>query len=649
MTGGAGAGAWPEGLRGRVDDWLADDPDPVTRDELADLVERAGGGGVEASAALADIEDRFAADLAFGTAGLRGALGAGPNRMNLAVVIRAAAGIVAWLGEHGPAEAAQRGVAIGFDARHRSADFAEASAAVCAAAGVRALLLPEPLPTPVLAFAVRHLGAAAGVMVTASHNPAVDNGYKVYDGTGRQIVAPTDRRIALAMAAVDRVATVPRSGDQDPDIVRLGDEVTAAYVEAAAARVGAAGAIACWSSSFSPGHGASARPSADRTGGDPFWPPSGASARPSADRRVDGGEGPAGRWDVRMVYSAMHGVGAATFRRVLAAAGFAPAVEVAEQAEPDPDFPTVAFPNPEEPGALDLGLAVARSSGADVLLVNDPDADRLGVAVPDPASQSGLGVARDTDGAAAWRVLKGDEIGAVLAHHLLRHDAIGPDDVVATTIVSSSLLGKMAAAAGRPFVETLTGFKWLSRAADMWPGAALGFAYEEALGFCVGDLVGDKDGITAAVVFAEAVSTLAAEGRTVLDVLDDLARVHGVHFTAQHSVRVDGADGQARIADVMARLRAAAPTQLGGRPVTAVVDLGEGDASRRLPPSDVIVIHLDGARVVIRPSGTEPKLKTYVEVVAPVGSGETLADVRSRAQRDAEDLRQAIQASFGST
>ncbi len=573
---------WTGELRGRVQDWIADDPDPITREQLGDLADHADAGD---HVAADDLADRFAADLEFGTAGLRGAIGGGPNRMNLAVVIRAAAGIATWLGETAGSGGPRRGVAVCFDARHRSTDFAEASAAVFAAAGIRAHLLPGPLPTPVLAFAVRHLGAAAGVMVTASHNPPQDNGYKVYDGTGRQIVAPTDARIAAAMAAVDRVTSVPMAGPDDPDILRLGDEVTAAYVAAAA-----------------------------QTGRVP-------SARL-----------------VTTAYTAMHGVGASTFRRVMAAAGFPAAVEVALQVEPDPDFPTVAYPNPEEPGALDLGLATASASGAQVLMANDPDADRLGIAVPDPAR----GPASTPAG---WRPLRGDEIGAVLANHLLAHGGMADGAIFATTIVSSTLLAKMAAAAGVPFVETLTGFKWLSRSPGT--GQTLGFGYEEALGFCIGDLVGDKDGISAAVVFAEAVAVLADEGRTVLDVLDDLSVDYGVHLTGQWSARVAGTDGMAQLAAAMTALRAAPPTVLGGRPVLSMVDLLNGAVDRRLLASDLLIFYLDGVRLIVRPSGTEPKLKCYVEVVETVGGTTDLAAARDRAAQSLAVFLAAISAATG--
>ena len=564
------------GLVARARDWVAADPDPLTRAELDDLLDQAEGGDL---AALADLVDRFSADLQFGTAGLRGALGAGPNRMNLAVVTRAANGIVGWLEEAGH-DAASRGVAVCFDARHRSRDFAERSAGVFAAAGIGAHLLPGPLPTPVLAFAVRHLGAAAGVMVTASHNPPQDNGYKVYDATGRQIVAPVDAVIAEGIAATGSAAEVACAGLDDPDIVHLGDELVAAYVEGAS-RVGVV----------------------------------------------------PGARSVRVAYTAMHGVGAATVRRVAAAAGFEPFVEVADQVEPDPDFPTVAFPNPEEPGALDHGLATARTCGADLLLANDPDADRLGAAVPDPSAAGG------------WRALRGDEIGAILAHHLLAHGALDDDAVLATTIVSSSLLSKLAAAAGRPYVETLTGFKWLSRAPG--DGQHLGFAYEEALGFCIGDLVGDKDGITAAMELAEVVAELKATGRTVLDVLDDLARTHGVHLTGQWAARVSGGDAMERLREVMVALRSAPPSALASREVRRVEDLIHGDGARGLPPSDVIILRFDGGRVVVRPSGTEPKLKCYVEVVEPVAGGEAVAEARSRSAAALVEVTAAIAAATG--
>jgi len=580
-------------LRERVLAWIDDDPDPATRAELQRVLDATDAAGPGAEAASADLADRFAGNLAFGTAGLRGAIGAGPNRMNVAVVQRAAAGVAAWVrsgasvadrDEHGaPAE---RGVVIGFDARHRSRDFAEASAAVIAGAGITVHVLPEPLPTPVLAFAVRHLGTAAGIMVTASHNPPEDNGYKVYDGTGRQIVTPTDAEIATTIATIARVADLPLAADTDRRIHRLGSEVADAYVAAASHT----------------------------------------------------GPVPAAR-NVRLASTALHGVGAATLSRALIAAGFAPPVEAATQAAPDPDFPTVAFPNPEEPGALDAALATAAASRADLLLANDPDADRLGAAIPprDPGARADP---------AAWRVLRGDEIGVILADHLLRHSPASVLDgaVVATTIVSSTLLRALAADAGVAHVETLTGFKWLSRAAG--PEQHRLFAYEEALGYCIGDVVGDKDGITAALVLAEAAALQAEAGRTLHDVLDDLARRYGVHATGQWSARVAGADGMDRLQAAMAHLRAHAPDELAARPVLDVVDLRNGDPAHGFPPSDVLTWHLDGGRVVVRPSGTEPKLKCYVEVVVPLGPGADLDAARAQA---AVTLTEVIAAAASAT
>ncbi|OEV01597.1 phosphomannomutase [Streptomyces qinglanensis] len=541
----------------RARDWLAEDPDPETREELAALL---GAGD------LAELRNRFAGTLQFGTAGLRGELGAGPMRMNRAVVIRAAAGIAAYLRARlpHPAEGEAPLVVIGYDARHRSADFARDTAAVMTGAGLRAATLPEPLPTPVLAFAVRQLGAAAGIMVTASHNPPRDNGYKVYLDDGLQIVPPADGEIADAIAAVGPLAGVPRpeSGWQV-----LGDEVHDAYLARTRAVLGAGSARA-----------------------------------------------------VRVVHTALHGVGHRTAQLAFERAGFPRPVPVPEQAEPDPDFPTVAFPNPEEPGAMDRAYATARAWEAehgerpDVIIANDPDADRCGVAVPDAAAGSG------------WRMLRGDQVGALLATHLIRKGAAG---TLATTIVSSSLLSRIAESAGLPYTETLTGFKWLARV------EGLRYGYEEALGYCVDPRgVRDKDGITAALLVAELAAELKQAGRTLSDLLDELDVEHGVHATDQLSVRV--AD-LSLIASAMERLRAQPPTALGGLSVAQAEDLNRGSAT--LPPTDGLRYRLggtdgdggdgdgDGAagpiaggRVVVRPSGTEPKLKCYLEVVAPVGT-----------------------------
>jgi phosphomannomutase len=511
--------------------WAAQDPDPHTQAELRQLADSAHAD----PAAAVDLADRFAGRLEFGTAGLRGELGPGPRRMNRVVVTQAAAGLAAYLIEH-PVPG-QRGVVIGYDARHNSDVFARDTAEVMTAAGVPASVLPGPLPTPVLAYAIRHLGAAAGVMVTASHNPPRDNGYKVYLGDGSQIVPPADADIAAAIsaAAAGPLDAIPRSDDWRT----LDDDVVQSYVDAVA-------------------------------------------ALPSPDVPRD----------LVLAHTSLHGVGGQVVRRVLAATGFGPAHEAPTQAEPDPDFPTVAFPNPEEPGAIDAGIATAREVGADVLVANDPDADRCAVAVPAP------------DG---WRMLRGDEVGVLLADHLLRQ---GVQGTYATTIVSSSLLARLAAVHGQPSVEVLTGFKWIGRV----PGLAYG--YEEALGYAVAPhIAADKDGISALVRVCELAAMLKAEGRTLLDRLDDLAREHGLHATDQLSVRVRDLS---LIAAAMARLRRTPPTALGGLAVEGVDDLTV--ATPDLPATDGLRFRLaQGARVVVRPSGTEPKLKCYLEVVVDVG------------------------------
>ncbi|MFF9912056.1 phospho-sugar mutase [Streptomyces sp. NPDC013457] len=531
-------------LLARAQAWLAEDPDPETRDELAELIE---AGGTDELAA------RFGGTLQFGTAGLRGELGAGPMRMNRAVVIRAAAGLAAYLKAQGHTGGL---VVIGYDARYKSADFARDTAAVMTGAGLRAALLPRPLPTPVLAYAIRHLGAVAGVEVTASHNPPRDNGYKVYLGDGSQIVPPADAGIAAEIDAVRSLADVPRAAD---GWETLGDEVLEAYL---------------------------ARTDAVLTPGSPRG--------------------------VRTVYTAMHGVGKDVLTAAFARAGFPPPALVAEQAEPDPAFPTVAFPNPEEPGAMDLAFEAARAVNPDIVIANDPDADRCAVAVPDPAVQGG------------WRMLRGDEVGALLAAHLV-HKGVsrnGKKSVFAESIVSSSLLGRIAEAAGVGYEETLTGFKWIARV------EGLRYGYEEALGYCVDpEGVRDKDGITAALLVAELASELKEQDRTLTDLLDDLAVAHGLHATDQLSVRVEDLS---IIADAMSALRSRPPVQLAGLTVTTAEDLTKGTES--LPPTDGLRYYLDGdykARVIVRPSGTEPKLKCYLEVVVPVADASELAAARA--------------------
>lgn len=543
-------------LRVRAERWLADDPDPADRDALRAVLDGLPG-------TAADLADRFAGPLTFGTAGLRGPLRAGPNGMNLAVVTQAAAGLVGWLAAQG----GEGPLVIGYDARYGSRAFAERTAQVATGAGRPALLLPRPLPTPVLAFAVRHLGAVAGVMVTASHNPPQDNGYKVYLGAqlggelgaGAQIVPPADAGIEAAIRAVGPLAAVPLG----PAGQVLGDDLVTAYVERAAAVVD-----------------------------------------------------PAGPRDLKVAYTPLHGVGGAVLTAAFARAGFGVPGMVPEQAEPDPAFPTVSFPNPEEPGAVDLLVALADRTGADLAIANDPDADRCAVAVRDAGS---------------WRMLRGDEVGALLADHLMRRGVTG---LYATTIVSSALLRAMAAARGLPYDETLTGFKWIVRAGG--GREPLVYGYEEALGYCVAPAhVRDKDGITAALTVAELAAGLKAEGRTLLDRLDELAAEFGVHHTEQLSVRVEDLRV---IADSMARIRAATPTALLGQPVTEASDL--------LPDADVVILRTSAARVVIRPSGTEPKLKAYLEVVEPVSGGDVPA-ARQRARAAVAELRNEIAAALG--
>jgi phosphomannomutase len=538
-------------LLDRAREWAAEDPDPVTRAELERLVE---AGDTD------DLADRFDGTLEFGTAGLRGELGAGPNRMNRVVVIRAAAGLAAYLRDQGaPREAS---VVIGYDARHNSDVFARDTAEVMEGAGLHALMLPRPLPTPLLAFAIRELGSVAGVMVTASHNPPRDNGYKVYLGDGSQIVPPADGEIAARIAAVGPLAEVPRG-----DGWKVLDEgVIDTYLDTVASLAG---------------------------------------------------DGPR---DLRLVYTPLHGVGGTSVVQVLETAGFDAPYVVERQEQPDPDFPTVAFPNPEEPGAMDLAMTLARERDVDLVIANDPDADRCAAAVSGPHG---------------WRMLSGDEVGALLAHHLL---TTGRTGTYACSIVSSTLLSRMAAAAGQPFAETLTGFKWISKV------EGLVFGYEEALGYCVDpEHVKDKDGISALLLLCELAAAVKAQGRTLVDVLDDLALAHGLHATDQVSIRVTDL---ARIGAAMERLRAMPPSTLAGLSVQGVDDLAEGSGG--LPPTDGLRYRLaEDARVLVRPSGTEPKLKCYLEVVVPVdpGAGVDAARISAAARLDA--LRDDIVAAAG--
>ncbi|WP_328977980.1 phospho-sugar mutase [Streptomyces canus] len=538
-------------LIARARTWLAEDPDPDTRDELAKLLDARD---------VTELTARFSGTLQFGTAGLRGEIGAGPMRMNRTVVIRAAAGLAAYLKKHGSTDGL---VVIGYDARHKSEDFAQDTAAVMTGAGLKAAVLPRPLPTPVLAFAIRHLGAVAGVEVTASHNPPRDNGYKVYLGDGSQIVPPADADIAAEIAAIASLNDVPRP---DTGWQTLDDSVLNAYL----ARTDAVLAE-----------------NSPRT--------------------------------ARTVYTAMHGVGKDTLLAAFDRAGFPAPELVAEQADPDPDFPTVAFPNPEEPGAMDLAFAKARETNPDLIIANDPDADRCAVAVQ-----------RDD----TWRMLSGDEVGALLAAHLVTRGARG---TFAESIVSSSLLGRIAEKAGLPYEETLTGFKWIARV------EGLRYGYEEALGYCVDpEGVRDKDGITAALLITELASELKEQNRTLLDLLDDLAVDHGLHATDQLAVRVEDLSVIAR---AMEQLREHPPTELAGLAITRAEDLTQG--TDRLPPTDGLRYTLDGARVVVRPSGTEPKLKCYLEVVVPVATHADLPAARTKATALLTTIKRDLSAAAG--
>lgn len=535
--------------------WLAQDPDGETRAELREIIERAESGD---SDAIADLEDRFGTRLQFGTAGLRGALGAGSNRMNRVLVAQAAAGLAAYVLEKADPDAADPPlVVIGYDGRRNSDVFARDSAELFTGAGLRAVILPRKLPTPVLAFAVRELGAAAGVMVTASHNPPDDNGYKVYLGgedDGAQIVPPADAEISAhieRVAAEGDITSLPRSVAFETAPESLVD----AYVEATAAVAPA----------------------------------------------------PAGADGLTWVYTAMHGVGWETFSRIVDAAGYPQPTTVPEQLEPDGTFPTVAFPNPEEPGAMDLAYKTAREADAELIIANDPDADRLAVAVPDESAEGG------------WRRLTGNQVGLLLGWRAARLAAeSGHIDgaSLACSLVSSPGLEVVARRYGLDFHATLTGFKWISRA----PG--LVFGYEEALGYLVNpETVRDKDGISAAVALLGMVAEARERGKTLSDLLDEFDETFGFFASDQVSVRVDDLSVIGRI---MGALRAQHPSSIGDVDVERVDDLLEG--SDGVPPADVLRYTLaDGSRLVVRPSGTEPKLKLYLDA-----RGESADDARAR-------------------
>ncbi|MDF1488888.1 phospho-sugar mutase [Tessaracoccus caeni] len=541
--------------------WRDADIDDDTRQELDHLlVQSQADDPTISEPAVAELVSAFAGPLEFGTAGLRGPLGPGPARMNRVVVTQAAAGFAAWLKAQGQGGGK---VIVGYDARHKSADFARDTAEIMAGAGFQVLLTAEPTPTPVVAFGIQHYGCVAGVVVTASHNPPQDNGYKVYLGDGSQIVPPVDGEIAAQIAAVAEgsVLELPRAAEYST----VGGELPEAYVLRAATLV------------------------------------------PESAPR-----------DVQWVYTAMHGVGSKTVRAAAHAIGFPAAHEVHEQAEPNPDFPTVAFPNPEEPGAIDLALAQARETSADVVIANDPDADRCAVAA-----------VADGD----WRMLTGDELGALLGDDAIRRGAPGR---FANSVVSSTWLATMARAAGREHRITLTGFKWIGRVPE------LAFGYEEAIGYCLDSAaVPDKDGISAAMTVLRIVADLKANGLSLADRLNEITVRDGLHATSQLSVRV--AD-LSIITDAMARLRQAPPATLLGEPV-AVTDLAIGTPD--LPPTDGIELTGATVHVVARPSGTEPKLKCYLEARLSVEESADPAAARVEGARRLAQLRTEMATALG--
>jgi phosphomannomutase len=513
-------------LIAEVKNWIADDPDPVTAALLQTHLDN------EDEVALRLYFNGF---LQFGTAGLRGPNGPGPSCMNRAVVGRAAAGIAAYMKARGMTR-----VVIGRDARHGSADYANESAEIFSGAGMEVFLLPRALPTPILAYATTALKADVGVMVTASHNPPQDNGYKVYIGpdadgiayASSQIVSPTDGFIAAEIDAITSLKSQPR-GDS---WTVVDESLISDYVQ-----------------------------------------------RTAALGRKPG--------SLKIVYTAMHGVGKETLTKVFKEAGFPDLILVKEQADPDPDFPTVAFPNPEEPGAIDLALATARAHNADLVIANDPDADRCAAAI------------KDRDG--QWRMLRGDELGVIFGEWIAR---TAPQGTFGNSIVSSSILRKISAHYGIDFKEVLTGFKWLAKIED------LAFGYEEAIGYAVdSETVNDKDGISAAIFLAQIASDLAADGKDLNDLLDEVWARHGFHATEQISIRV--ADMSA-ITKLLANLRSNPPQEIAGRAVESIDDLAA--PTDGLPPTDGIRLWLSGGvRIIIRPSGTEAKLKCYIEVIAP--------------------------------
>ncbi|MEO7112560.1 MAG: phospho-sugar mutase [Polyangiaceae bacterium] len=576
--------------------WMLGDPDPATVAELEALL-------AAPDISKTDLADRFAGGLEFGTAGLRGVIGAGPNRMNRAVVRRTTLGLANYLLATFGEEAKTRGVVIGFDGRTLSPEFADETSRILAAAGIRAHLFSDFAPTPLTAFAVAKLNACAGVMITASHNPPEYNGYKAYAANAAQIIPPVDVAIAKAIDAAPSAKEVPmltpEAAKKSGLVIAVSESVTRAYLDAAK----------------------------------------------KLSRRTDGDR------TLSIVYTAMHGVGNKLAMKALAEAGFTNVYSVKEQAEPDAKFPTVAFPNPEEKGAMDLSFAAAEDHDADLILANDPDADRLAVAVPAKRNDE-----INEEKPQKYVQLTGNQVGVLLGHYLLSEKRAGEERrLVANSIVSSPELGQIAKQMGVRFEETLTGFKWIANRAmelEQKENLTFVFGYEEALGYTVGDVVRDKDGITAAVMIAELASVLRLENKTLLDEIEAIARKYGLFVSQQVSLTKKGASGAAEIQKIMTTLRNAPPKKLGPLSVSAFVDVENGtradlienrSSKIALPPSNVLVLELEhGSRVIARPSGTEPKIKFYFDVRGEVRQGEPFAQAETRARGLLNQIREAF-------
>ncbi len=576
-------------LKAKARAWMNGDPDADTRRELRKVLE-----DHEERPGSTDLADRFAQSLEFGTAGLRGVIGAGPNRMNRAVVRLASHGLALTLLDEVDAPKT-RGVVVGYDGRLMSREFAEDTACVLAAHGIRTFLFPDLGPTPLVAYALTALGCAAGVVVTASHNPPEYNGYKAYWENGAQIISPIDTHVAAAIAAAPPANELPiltlAEARRQGLVIDVPDAIEEQYLAAAGALVSSKDA----------------------------------------------------RRDLRIVYTPMHGVGGRLVAKLLAQRGFSGLHVVPEQAAPDGRFPTVAFPNPEEKGAMDLAFALAKSVDAELVLANDPDADRLAVAVP----------TRAASGAREYMQLTGNQVGVLLGHYVLSRDPQPGSAALLASLVSSPMLGVVARAAGAHYEETLTGFKWIANRAmelEATEHKRFLFGYEEALGYTVGGLVRDKDGVSAALVFAELVTELSAEGQSVQDRLEQLYRQHGLYVSTQVNLTKKGQAGAQEIRAMMGALRERPPQRIGALAVVAFSDLqartrtaGGDTRPLGLPASNVLVFELEGgSRVIARPSGTEPKVKFYIDVREPMAEGEALAIAQARAEANMKLLADAF-------